>query len=68
MLVPKEEMSPEQIMNFVDGATTRVRTEYHVSAEFAVSVVTPGVSTEPFPVGGNARCQERRIMGATVCR
>ena len=50
--MPKEEISPEQIVSLVEemynGATTRVRTECGVSAELPVSGVTLGVSTEPF--------------------
>ena len=77
ILVPTKKGVPEQIPSLIEemynGATTRVRTECGASAEFAVSGVTPGVSTEPFPVCGSARCvkrkcQERKITGATVCR
>ena len=77
MSVPKEERVSEQIVNLVEemcnGATTRVRTECGVSTEFPVSGVSLRVSTEPFAVCGGARCvmrkcQERRIIGATVCR
>ena len=58
-----------------NGTPTRVRTECGVSTEFPCSHsgFTPGVCIEPFPVCGSARCvkrkcQERIIMGATVCR
>ena len=51
-----------------NGATTRVRTERGVSAEFPVTVALhTGSALSPFLFVVVLKCQERLIMRATAC-